>query len=338
MSAAPGKGKMKKELAEHIQKLQNELGLSSQEKLAELLDVSRPLVSQWLAPARKEKPTPEMYLRMGLIARDPEQQRWFWKQSGFPIEGLKLRVAELLTPAPTLGQLTGVLAEPIPAGAQPFTVTENIGGMFSPGDVFIIEPAADPNNPEPYWDQLVLVEFPAEKLEGPPWFVERWPKGLYVGRLRCKMYDSRPALFYLATVGPLNDSEGIWRHHSESLPVGSWQHAGPPKDPAPGSGREKAQREAEAAAKTREELYRKAYRMDLPPGRRPSSIHLTPELEAADKALSLAQSKTTDAENDELIGIEKQAKLEAPGKISLYPGITIVGRVLAWFPAQKRQR
>ena len=313
------KGKVKKaEIAERVKKLRAELGDLTQEQFADRLGLARAAVSQWEAESRE--PTPEAYLKLGMAAKESDTRRWFWQQSGFDVDKLLLAAAqELKSPLESLAE---PLVGPIPSGARIYKVDESVAGAFAPGDVFLLEPAADPQDPKPLWGQLVLVKF--EGKAPSDWM--GWTDDLYVGRLRYAPYTPHLGriLYYQASLIPLNESEARY-----GVPVvGGWTHAGPPKEPVPGSAREVAQQEVGIARARRQELWERA-------AQRGGAIMEEGELAEAGRLRAEAETRLGYAEQAEMEEAVKEAKLQAPEKIKLYPGALILGRVIAWFPTRK---
>lgn len=337
MRTGPDKKKMKSgsEIGERVKKLRTALGMNH-EQFAERLRVARPRISEW--EAGKGVPTAEAYLALGDVAAYPENL-WFLEQAGMK-SALILSIANELVkgrvPIPLAHKTPEGIEEtqivvPLPERFVPnpdstvcLVVDEKSAGLvFAEGDVVVLEPAAEPRDPQPYWDNLVLVEFTEPRRNS------GWPEGLFMGKLRCKRYAFAD-LSYYATVGPLSDSESTWAPgRSESVIIGAWEHAPPPKEPVEGSERAKAEAElpkigAEYA------LIRKKYTQ--------GSITVnTPELQAATRQLQEAEARIAVALRQEKQTAKEEAERQAPEELKVNDACKIIGRIVAWFPRPKAQ-
>lgn len=319
----------KSEVADRVKNLRIKRG-ETQEQLAEYLGIARPRISEW--ESGQTKPSPEIYLNLGNLADDLDDKIWFWEQAGLDIEKLLAAAAQVKKSAPEM--VTGLLRK-LPSDAQIFIVNERIAGqVFSPGDTILLEPASDAHDPQPFWDQIVLLEFAPREQREKGWITESWPTGLFLGRLRCKQYaiyaflESIP---YVATVGPFTDSKEKWFHGDESIVIRYWAHPGPPKEPIPGSERARLQEEVKKAYARCRELWESA----APPSGG-GTIHETPEMRDAHKTHAEIKNQLAYAERIEREEAEKEAKLQAPEMIKFPSGVRILGRIIAWFPLPKK--
>jgi len=240
---------------ERIKSLRTARG-ETQAQFADVVGVTQPMISAW--EGAREIPSSETYLRLGNLAAYPENL-WFLEQAGMK-SGLISSIANELVK----GRVPIPLARKTPEGIEETQIVVPLPERFIPnpdstvclivdeksaslvfaeGDVVVLEPASDPQDPQPYWKQIVLVEFTEP---GRDWC--HWPTGLFMGRLHCKRY-ALTDLTYFATVGPFNDSERTWRPgRGESIAIGLWEHPGPPKEPDEGSERQKAEAESRVMA------------------------------------------------------------------------------------------
>lgn len=333
----PVKKKMKRlpEVSERAKHLREALGMS-QNQFAEHTGIARPRISEW--EAGKGVPSAEACVLLGNAAPYPENL-WFWEQIGIKRaviaynadKILKERVQIALARKTPEGIEKTQAVVPLPELFVPnpdstvcLVVDKKSAGLvFAEGDIVVLEPAAeaqDPHDPQRYWNQIVLVEFTKRHDD------LGWPEGLFMGRLRYKRYQL-DALSYLATVGPFNDSETIWRtgRSGEAITIGVWQHPSPPKQPTEGSERQKAEAErAEAYAE---------YRRIRDKCTSGSVIRPTPEFEAANQRLHEVESRILREEQDEQKEAEQEAAAQARDKLKLRDGCKIIGRVVAWFQA-----
>ena len=166
-----GQKKMKKgsEIAGRVKRLRTALGMNH-EQFADRLRVARPRISEW--EAGKGVPTAEAYVAMGHLAPYPENL-WFLEQAGIK-PGLISSIANELVK----GRVQIPLAHKTPEGIQETKIEvelpkrfvpnpdstvclvldkKSAGLVFAEGDVVVLEPANDPQDPRPYWGQIVLV-------------------------------------------------------------------------------------------------------------------------------------------------------------------------------------
>lgn len=342
------KAKVRKaEIAETVKRLRGELGGLTQEQLAERIGSTRAAVSQWEAEQRE--PTPEGFFRLGLAAKERETRRWFWEKSGFPIQRL-LAVAAEEANLPLPKKLAVRLAD-LPAEIKEEKVKAGMGGAFTPGDVFLLEPAPDEQDPGRFWDQVVLLDFPPGERRG--YAADWWPTRLYVGRLRCKFgRQERPRLTYYATIGALNDSGEGWSFGDGSIALERWVHPGLEEKPEPGSERFEAHAEADRLRAEENEQREKATKEAE--ARRPSyeaprhPVLFDREIPGLIDLIRLrehAELRARQADEAHLKKAEEEAKIKARESIMFrpYPAnalmgtVRILGRVIAWFPARKGQ-
>lgn len=349
------KGKMNRvaEVAERVEKVRKELGLS-QDALAEKFKVSRPRVSEWESGKPEFKPSTEVLMRLARLAPGFDDKVFFWEQAGLDKEQMLRAAAEELKvdPGDVLAAVLRKLADEtraglasalgrLPSNAELYVVDAEKarGSVFSEGDIFLLEPAADQQDPSKFWRQVVLLEFPTQKPTGNSYSEQVRPTGLFMGRLLYKTYAfDHPSLSYHATVGPFNDSETKWRAGDGSIPIGRWGHDGPLEKPEPGSKRARAQEELEKAGAHYKAESDRAYKVHLPPEQRGGAITRPPSLERAGQLLSEAQDRVRAAEAEEMRQAEEEAKLQAPEKVRLYPEVRLIGGVIAWFAAPKERR
>jgi len=337
-----GKKKMKRasETAEQVKKLRMALGMT-QAQLAKHVGVAPPRISEW--EAGKGMPTAEAYAALGNLAAYPDN-RWFWQQAGVDPVAMASAAEKILkerVPIPLAHKTPEGIEEtqtivPLPERFVPnpdstvcLVVDKKSAGLvFAEGDIVVLEPAAEPQDPWPYWNKIVLVEFTKPHDD---W---GWAEGLFMGRLRYKRY-LLDALYYVATVGPFNDSETIWRtgRSGEAITIGIWQHPPLPKQPLKGSKREKAIAECARVSEEYEAVREKYTRPPLPGGLSAGPIMMTSELEKADRRLHDAESRILQAEQGEQKEAEQEAAAQARDKLKLRDGCKIIGRVVAWFQA-----
>jgi transcriptional regulator with XRE-family HTH domain len=271
MRTRPKKKKMKRlpEVSERAKHLRESLGMS-QNQFAEHTGIARPRISEW--EAGKIFPSAEACMLLGNAAPYPENL-WFWEQAGVKPDAMASAVEKILkerTSAPVAGALvqiplvqltaegmqeTGTLVAlparfiPNPVSTRCLVVDDKSPElMFPPGDVVVFEPATGPQDPQLYWNEIVLAEFTGSA----PVAWREWASGLRIGRLCCKRYR-RDALSYIATLGPFSDSEKTWLRFpsgGESIVVGGYQHPGPPM----GAGRDRNHAEEQAELQAPEKL------------------------------------------------------------------------------------
>ena len=337
MRTKPVKKKMKKgsKAGDRIKRLREETLRENQAQFAQRLGVDQARISQY--ESGKLVPTAEVYVTLGNLAAYPESL-WFWEQIGInramisskADEILKERVQVPLADRTPEGIEKTQIVVPLPERFVPnpdSTIClvldkKSAGLVFDEGDVVVLEPASDPQGPQPYWDKIVLLEFPEQ---GPRNL--NWPTGLFMGRLRCKC-DAFSRLAYYATVGPLTDSESTWAPgRGESIIIGAWEHPGPPEKPDGGSDREKAKAQS-AKVGAEYMLVREKYTH--------GSITVdTPELQAARARLQEAESRISIALQQEKETAEQEAKKQGPEELRVSEGCKIIGRVVAWFKSPK---
>ncbi len=333
------KKKMKRgsEIGERVKKLRTALGMNH-EQFAKRLRVARPRISEW--ESGKGVPTAEAYVALGDLARYPENL-WFLEQAGINpglISSIANEIVKGRVPVPLAHktpegieqtQIVVPLPErfiPNPDSTVCLVVDKKSAGLvFDEGDVVVLEPAAEPQDPRPCWDKIVLVEFTAREEE---WW--NWPTGLFMGRLHCKRY-ALTDLTYYATVGPFNDSERTWAPgRGESVAIGSWSHPGPSEEPIKGSERARLQEKFEKASARCQELWERARALS-------SVISETPEMVEAERARSEAAGLVTAAEAREKSDAQDEAKKQAPEELRVWDGCKIIGRVVAWFQSPNEE-
>lgn len=326
MSAAKAKMKKQAELRDKLDALLKRFG--TQADLAKELKVDQATVSRWLAG----KLPPEGYMKLGNIA-DPADRLWFWGQAGMDVERLLLAAAEEAR-SPLYEKIALRLRDlPPNLNLQPFDV-EKESGVFSPGDFFLLQPAADPKDPGPFWDRLVLVEFPPRGKGGRGgWLDDAWPEGLFVGQLRCKL-SSRSDLSYYATIGARPDPKPSYYFSHDEWPVGEWKHPDPREQPpAEGSLKKAVQQEIEELDAGYISQREKDRGAPYP------SPYISKKLKEIGKRQGEARSRLVAIESNELREAEENAKLEAANMVKLYShaDVRIIGGVIAWFAAPKRE-
>lgn len=333
------KGKMKKsgEFAERVERIRRTLGMS-QEALAEEFGISRPRVSEW--ESGKVEPSAEVLLKLADIAPELGDKLWFWEQAGIDKEQLLRTAGEELKvdpgdvlaavlkniPDETRAGLAAALGE-LPRNAELYVVDAEKarGGMFSEGDVFLLQRVPGPDNLQSLWNQILLVEFARrDQKRGIGRASESWPEGLFMGRLLCKR-DVRDALNYYATLGPLNDSETIRSRWDEAYLVGNWKFSGPLETAEEAAERERLTAEM---ANNHEEYERLQSRYSAVSHSEFMKVPEAKRLRERSEFLSLKMGELN-ASKDERA--RKEASLQARDSISLWPGVRIVGRVIGWF-------
>ena len=320
------KGKMKDaELKKDLDALLEKFG--TQGALAEKLNVDQATVSRWLTG--KPEPTADGYVRLG-IAAEGESRIRFWKRAGLDIDALLAAAAEEAK-LPLREQIAIGVGQ-LPQAIERHEVDEEMGGAFPVGDAFLLEPAADKHDPRPFWDEVVLFHFDKSKLNRGSFLDQRWPSGLYVGRLRCKK-DSSPfsahGLQYVATAGPLDEEMRSYSYGDESFLIGRWKY-----DKPIGTAQEAA--EVERISAERDKVIEKYKALQARFSavthtefkKVPEENKLSQELADLDMKLQRAKALPVDKAREDA---ERRVRTEIP----LLDGVRVLGRVVAWFPARK---
>lgn len=329
-----GKDKMKKgksEAGERIRRVREEVKGRTQGEFAEALAVTQSMVSAW--ETGRDEPSSEAYLNLVGKASRPEDRLWFLERAGVDT-GQALRDA--VENLPSVPSAVQALLTDLPSKVELRRVTEEEarGGVFTEGDIFLLEPTDDPQKPARFWDEVVLLEFApkGERQEG--WVFEQWPEGLFLGRLLCKR-SRFDRLSYEALVGGFQDSSQRWSPGGV-VPqpiIGRYRHEGPKATP---------EEEAEIQRLTEEsdkvhEAYQKL--QNLYSAIPYSEFRKLPEAQKLGERSSELSLLLTLAKGAPEKRAEEEAEREAPEKIeTLLPGVRILGRVVAWFAAPKERR
>jgi transcriptional regulator with XRE-family HTH domain len=229
----------------------------SQVEFADRLGVSQATVSAW--ESEDHPPSPEAYGQLGNLAPYPDNL-WFWQEAGLDPQKmlsaaeqtLKERVKDRTAlPDPNAVveiqrfRLTGqgrektgpallIAAErvPNPLSTVCLVLDDKTAELcFAPGDIVALDVSpGGPTDFQPFSDQVALVQFaPRADQQKPEWL--DWPEGPRWGRLRCKRW-SRDDSWWVATLGPVTDTETKYRLGDGSILIGSWTD----RDISPGFG------------------------------------------------------------------------------------------------------
>lgn len=187
----------------------------TQAALAQKLKVDPATVNRWLAG----NITAEPYIKLGNLA-EPKDRLWFWAQAGLDIDELLAAAAEAAK-LPLHEQVSLRLRE-LPPNTEVFHVDEKMGGAFPPGDDFLLGRTTEETDPKTLINSVPLFYFDKTGLNPGSWLYNRWPEGLYVGRLKLKRDPSgfEPRGEYILTAGPLTDAKETFSYNDESFPVG----------------------------------------------------------------------------------------------------------------------
>jgi transcriptional regulator with XRE-family HTH domain len=320
----------------------------TQAQFAAILGVTQPMVSAW--EGGSDEPSREMFAKLGNLASYPDNL-WFWQQAGIDQQAMLSAAEQVLKeggapatereitrvrPYQQTGQATEGPDLVLPARfvSNPLSTRYLVidgklaSAIFPIGDVVVLDVSAEKAvDLRPLWGEIVLVDLTRPKDTAGLRMTEFWKEGLNIGRLRCKQYSLDP-FYWLATLGPFDDADTRYSPGDTATIVGTWRHPGPPKDPIPGSPRERTSRE-------RQKLYAQYTRV-RERARGGSIYYRTPEVEQAEKALHEADILLSQQERDEMREAEEEAKLQAPIQMRLTEGCRILGRVICWFrPARQ---
>lgn len=209
------------EAARRIRALRDSLRMPRQEDLAQAVGVAVTAVSAWERAGEKGtyEPSAENYLRLAkLAARNGliTEACWCVEQAELDEKTLLLIAGQLLEAKPS--EMVAALLRDLPEKTRWFSIDDKSpSGVFAPGDVVVLdETHKDVHNLQ---NQIVLAKLTRPDPGRMKWSQERWPNGLFAGRLRVKQYRLADPFYWLAALGPFNDIETSWGGSGESAYV-----------------------------------------------------------------------------------------------------------------------
>jgi len=320
----------------------------TQTEFADLLRVTQSMISEW--EGDKTGPSPEAFIRLGNLAPYPDNM-WFWEQAGIDqrklvdiaIEITKDAVRELIAP-----DVDFIVVKPfreaaedskrefvLPRGLVPnplstrFLIADekSAGSVLAAGDIIVLGvPQTEIGDLALFDNGIILAEFGPRSETGNP----DWPEGLSLGRLRirCARQDR---LQYVASIGPMADSEPMWSIYSREGKhvIGYWRHPGIPKEPAAGSPREQLLSEIRKIRERLSEIEEEGFK-------RGSTRQITEEENLLKKEEADLRNRLRHEEECERKKAEEEAAGQGPHSVRLKTGCKILGRAIAWFPGGER--
>lgn len=309
-------------LAVRIYELRSKLG-KNQTEFAELLGVAQTRVSDW--ESGKTTPSAASYLRLGDLLSYPESA-WFYAKAGVNMEAMIAVAEHLLKERGAPLSADEFIRIPLEGGEAPIALRSELvpnplstrcvrvdrdSSVFAAGDIVVLDDSATagPDDPlQPFWKQVVLIEFPQQGD------VDRdWPRGLSFGRLD---YRKGPnPLYWVAELGTLGAGRSDF-----PVRVGGWQHNLPSSVKRDGFGQPDVRDqfplppEIEQKIEERRELR--------------GSLVVDPEIE---RALNDRDHKVIQKQKEILAQLQVEARERASTSIRLRKGLLIHGRMIGWF-------
>jgi transcriptional regulator with XRE-family HTH domain len=232
--------------AERIKGLREKIPGQTQAEFAKNLGVTQPMISAW--EAGEDEPSTQAYLNLGNMAAYPDNV-WFWQQAGLDPQAMfssaervlrELRI--LVKPGDVMPlqrfRLTAQGREeieprlliptehvPNPLSTICLVLDEtNAGFAFSPGDIVVLDTMeSGAKDLQPFWDQVILLEFLQPPEERRPGGWRDWRGKFLLGRLRCEESDSGR---YVAVLGPVMKPETPYSG-DRLIVIGRWTDEGP---------------------------------------------------------------------------------------------------------------
>jgi transcriptional regulator with XRE-family HTH domain len=216
----------------------------TQLEFAKRLEVTQPMVSAW--EGGRDIPSFGAYLRLGNLASYPDNI-WFWRQAGMDEQAILSAAEKLLrergAPA-TKGEIVRVAPHqqtgqarqgadlPLPTQfiPNPGSTTylrfdaQSAGSGFLPGDIVVLDRSYEnAKDLRPFWNQVVLVEFPRRECGGLEKVPITWPYGLVMGRLRGNEFQDRDdELSWSAVLSPFVEPEAPVPLFPNDIGIGTW--------------------------------------------------------------------------------------------------------------------
>jgi transcriptional regulator with XRE-family HTH domain len=239
-----------------INEVRKTLDVKSQVEFARLLGTTPPTISRW--EAGKVIPPADVMIKLAVLAPNPDHAIRFLVEAGADRQAI-LRMAQRISEEVKAAILPQEIIEslmhgerqkaaerlaltPLPAGVAPYLGpdlgpasyliinSEFVGGMYGDGQIVIVDSdVKDPQDPQPFWRQIVLAEFPPyeERDDGAGVQWRQWPeKSFFVGHLKHKV-SARHAITWLAILECSADSKDDWMPGDDGACIGGWLYKTP---------------------------------------------------------------------------------------------------------------